>query len=266
MIENEQYEFQKMLLEAETMIKKQKDAISEIDQYHKLLEGNIEYIKTHKPQNYEADNYEKNNIQKEILECERAIRTRIGQLYDSMFELKVSRKNYDILNPRQAPYAMYDEVEVAEINDGLLVKLPMMLPKTTEKSKSSKKINGNTFLKYYDNFFANELFSKIVFGKIDNKSNFWKIENKLLHFVFLYGDDARKISDSDSHDTKKAIDAITSDMKFGDSGLTTSILYETVYDPKCHDCTLVFVSEMKQNIIQKNDIVTLGIEHFNIRK
>ena len=258
-MENEKILLEDMIFEAEEMIEKQKESIKEIER----LQSNLKEIMT------EFDPKSKWNLvqnmndveyfNKQILETERAIRSGISDLYDSLFELKTSHKLYEKSVEDDFQLSKYDDIQVTDLNDSVLIKLPMLLPKTT---KNSKRYMSSSYPVLYDHFFEKELFSEMIGGKIERKSYFWKIENKLLHFVFVYGKQERGILDTDSHDTKKVIDAVTCDMKFGDSGLTTSVLYETVYDEELGTNTLIYVTDIDHEILKKEQILELAKRYF----
>ena len=258
-MKNEKILLEDMIFEAGKMIEKQTDAIKEIERLQSNLESKLAEFNPKSAWNLVQNMNDVEYLNKEILETERALRSGITDLYNSLFELKTSHKLYEKSVEDEFEISKNDDVILKEFDGSLLIKLPMLLPKIT---KNTKRYMGSSYPVLYNHFFEKELFDEIIGGKIERKSKFWKIENKLIHFVFVYGKDQNGILDTDSHDTKKVIDAITCDMKFGDSGLTTSVLYETIYDENYGNNTLIYVSDIEQNMLKKDQILELAKETF----
>ena len=258
-MENEKILLEDMIFEAGKMIEKQTEVIKEIERLQSNLESKLAEFNPKSAWNLVQNMNDVEYLNKEILETERAIRSGITDLYNSLFELKTSHKLFEQSVEDEFIISKYDDIQVKDMNGSVLIKLPMLLPKI---NKNTKRYMANNYPVLYDHFFEKELFDEIIGGKIERKSKFWKIENKLIHFVFVYGKDHNGILDTDSHDTKKIIDVITCDMKFGDSGLTTSVLYETIYDENYGNNTLIFVSDIEKNILKKEQILELAKETF----
>lgn len=117
---------------------------------------------------------------------------------------------------------------------GLVIKTPMLMPRLSPlagKEDNYGRLSGSSrnFLEETEILIREKIMSEEL-------SSF---AEKTISFLFCYPQDYPFVLDSDSHETKPLIDAITRFLPGGDSGETTSVFYQTYITQEEEPFTLI---------------------------
>ena len=206
------------------------------------------------------DNYQELNkadserLTGQFLNYDRSVRIRLSKLYETLVnQIVTPSDDFDeSLRYYFNEIKEVDNIEVFDENEVIYFTIPMILPKTIRVNKAD---NRNRYPIQYDKFYANEISNIMASNYIEHTSKIWSLGSKVIHFVFAYESNFNYIADSDSHDTKSIIDAICKELRFGDSGITTSIIYETMTISDQNNQTYIAVYDRKSEIKTAESIV-----------
>lgn len=148
-----------------------------------------------------------------------ALRAHIFTLYKTLTAVNDGGGSIPGMQAAKLHHDMFDKpiegTEARIVNDIIYVKTMMLLPRRPSSIRDIA----------YDKFFAESLSRAIMFSDGYAALDITKFEKKHVHFYFAFAAETMHIIDTDNHDTKAAIDAVTCLLPGGDAATRCSISY-----------------------------------------
>ena len=153
----------------------------------------------------------------------------------------------------------FKKAEIAEVSvyrwtDIVGIKCPMLARRLPDhKGEKDSRSRVNKFPKFYQN----EIDSLMQRMEIIPFSDLPNWLNKTLNFVYIYGSKENAI-DTDSHEKKAVIDAITKRLPGGDSGLNVCISESTILSDEVPTATYIFMMKGREHYITDEEAIALA--------
>ena len=145
-----------------------------------------------------------------------------------------------------------DQVAACLTENAIHIRLPML---------GNRQSRSQNYVK--DTMFADDVRYAIRSAPEYDAYDFSRIQNKIITVLFLYDSESARrgwIADSDNHEIKYVLDAVSSYLPGGDSPLTTAIFLTTAVSDKLQKGTYICVSCEKMGVQKAEDLMEYWIE------